>query len=231
MKKPTQELRPLSIELGVSRYAEGSVLIKAGNTHVLVTASVEESVPAWMKGKGTGWVTAEYSMLPRATHTRNKRDREKVSGRTQEIQRLIGRAVRAMVDLSKLGERSIIIDCDVLQADGGTRTTSITGAAVALRMALEKIVPEALTSSVAAVSVGLHKGEVIVDLDYEADSTCEVDMNFVMNHEGKFIEVQGTAERGAFSWEEMQKMTDTARVALKRAFEIQEEALRSHRKS
>src|ERR1700756_1590800 len=137
--RKTNELRPLTIEVGVSRYAEGSVLIKAGNTHVLCTASVEEEVPGWLKGKGQGWVTAEYSMLPRATHTRTKRDREKVSGRTQEIQRLIGRALRACIDLKKLGERSILIDCDVLQADGGTRTASITGGCVALGMALGKL--------------------------------------------------------------------------------------------
>src|SRR6478735_3322436 len=158
------QIRPLSIETGVSRYAEGSALIRTGNTHVLCTASIEENVPNWLAGKGRGWVTAEYSMLPRATHTRSKRDREKVSGRTQEIQRLIGRALRSMVDLKALGERSILIDCDVIQADGGTRTASITGACVALAIALNrlaregKIPPQAWTNTVAAISIGMKNG-------------------------------------------------------------------------
>ena len=215
------DVRPISIETGVNRYAEGSVLIKAGNTHVLCTASVEESVPAWLVGKGKGWVTAEYAMLPRSTHTRSKRDREKVSGRTQEIQRLIGRALRAVVDLKALGERSILIDCDVIQADGGTRTTSITGACVALVIALDKLVKAgklpALTGiwkdTVSAISVGISKGEVLTDLDYNEDSGCDVDMNFVITGNGNFVEVQGTAEGESFSKDDLDKMTDAAQKA------------------
>lgn len=208
--------RPLVIETGVNLYAEGSVIIKTGNTHVLCTASVEDSVPGWLKGKGQGWITAEYSMLPRSTHTRSKRDREKISGRTQEIQRLIGRALRSMVDLGALGERSIMIDCDVLQADGGTRTASITGACVALGIALNKLIEskkcdkKVWVDTVAAVSVGFHQGKAFVDLDYNEDTTCEVDMNFVVTGKEKFVEIQGTAERGAFSKEDMDLMTDAA---------------------
>jgi ribonuclease PH len=218
--RPASKIRPLTIETGVSRYAEGSVMVKAGHTHVLCTASIEEEVPGWLKGKGQGWVTAEYSMLPRATHTRSKRDREKVSGRTQEIQRLIGRALRAMVDLKGLGERSIMIDCDVMQADGGTRTASITGSCVALAMALGKLAKEgkielskAWVDTVSAVSVGIKDGEVLVDLDYNEDSSCEVDMNFVVTGLGNFVEIQGTAERVAFSKADMDRMTDGAVAA------------------
>ncbi len=214
------QIRPISIEPNVSRYAEGSVLIKAGNTHVLCTASIEESVPGWLVGKGQGWITSEYSMLPRATHTRNKRDREKVSGRTQEIQRLIGRALRSMVDLKGLGERSIVVDCDVLQADGGTRTASITGGCVALALALGKLEKEgklpgkAWIDMIAAVSVGIKKGEVLVDLDYNEDSSCDVDMNFVVTGKDLFVEVQGTAERQAFSKADLDRMTDGAMNAV-----------------
>jgi ribonuclease PH len=221
------ELRPLTIETGVSRYAEGSALIKAGNTHVLCTASVEESVPGWLVGKGQGWVTAEYSMLPRATHTRSKRDREKVSGRTQEIQRLIGRALRTMVDLKALGERSILIDCDVLQADGGTRTASISGACVALAIALKnlekagKIPASAFVDTVAAISVGMKNGQVLVDLDYQEDSGCEVDMNVVMTGKGEFVEVQGTAERKPFSLTNLQEMTQAASSAIQEIRKLQ----------
>lgn len=218
--RASSQIRPLTFETGVTRYAEGSVLVKAGHTHVLCTASVEESVPGWLKGKGQGWITAEYSMLPRATHTRVKRDREKVSGRTQEIQRLIGRALRAMVDLKGLGERSIMIDCDVLQADGGTRTTSITGACLALGTALERLAREgklpgkAWIDTVAAVSVGMKGGEVLVDLDYNEDSSCDVDMNFVVTGGGLFVEVQGTAEKQAFSKDDLNRMTDGAVAAI-----------------
>ncbi len=210
-RKPTgrgpQDLRPLSFETSVNRYAEGSVIIKCGNTHVLCTASVEESVPGWLKeqnkqkNQAHGWITAEYAMLPRATHTRSRREREKIGGRTHEIQRLIGRALRTMVDMSQLGARSILVDCDVLQADGGTRTASITGSCVAVAMALQKLISEgkvprsAWTDTVAAVSVGLCDGKALVDLDYEEDSTCDVDMNFVVTGAGRFVEVQGTAER------------------------------------
>lgn len=225
--RKAHELRPWTIETGVTRYAEGSALIKAGNTHVLCTASVEEKVPEWMKGKGTGWVTAEYSMLPRATHTRSKRDREKVSGRTQEIQRLIGRALRGMVDLKALGERSIFIDCDVLQADGGTRTASISGACVALIEALNglekqgKIRTRAWTDTVAAVSVGMKGGELLVDLDYNEDSSCDVDMNVVATGSGKLVEVQGTAERDPFSKEQLDVMLGGALNALEQIRKIQ----------
>ncbi len=221
------QIRPVSIETGVNRYAEGSALIKSGNTHVLCTASIEESVPGWLKGKGQGWVTAEYAMLPRATHTRSKRDREKVSGRTQEIQRLIGRALRTMIDLKQLGERSIMIDCDVLQADGGTRTASITGACVALQLAVKKLVSEGkipatvLTDSVAAVSVGMKAGEVLVDLDYNEDSSCDVDMNFVVTGQGLFVEVQGTAEKTAFSQDQLTRMTHGALTAIEELKKIQ----------
>jgi len=221
------EIRPLILEAGVNRYAEGSVLVKAGNTHVLCTASVEESVPQWLKGQKQGqklgWVSAEYSMLPRSTHTRSKRDREKVSGRTQEIQRLIGRALRACIHLDRLGERSILIDCDVLQADGGTRTASITGGCVALGLALKKLSlwPSAWKETVSAVSVGMKNGEVLVDLDYAEDSTCDVDMNFVMTGSGLFIEVQGTAEHQAFSKNDLDRMTNAASSALKQIKEIQ----------
>lgn len=218
--RKTHEIRPLSFEVGFSRYAEGSVLVKAGHTHVLCTASIEESVPGWLVGKGQGWITSEYSMLPRSTHTRSKRDREKVSGRTQEIQRLIGRALRGMVDLKALGERSIMIDCDVLQADGGTRTASITGGCVALGIALKKLVASGkvprspMLDTVAAVSVGIKSGGVLVDLDYNEDSSCDVDMNFVVTGAGRFVEVQGTAERGAFSKEDMDRMTEGALAAI-----------------
>lgn len=221
------ETRPITIETGVSRYAEGSALIKMGNTHVLCTASIEESVPAWLAGKGQGWVTAEYSMLPRATHTRSKRDREKVSGRTQEIQRLIGRALRTMVDLKGLGERSILIDCDVLQADGGTRTASINGACVALALALKKLetagrLPgKAMIGTVAAISVGMKNGQVLVDLDYNEDSSCDVDMNIVMTGTEELVEVQGTAERNPFSFDNLQEMTLSAKRAIAQIRTIQ----------
>jgi ribonuclease PH len=218
------EIRPLTIETGVNRYAEGSALIKAGNTHVLCTASVELSVPPWLVGKGRGWVTAEYSMLPRSTHTRSKRDREKVSGRTQEIQRLIGRALRTMVDLKALGEKTITVDCDVLQADGGTRTASITGGCIALAQALKR---QGLgwVDTVAAISVGIHERQVLVDLDYNEDSTCEVDMNFVMTGQGGFVEVQGTAERHPFSLPDLNRMTNDAGNSIARITQIQRSIL------
>lgn len=218
------EIRPLSIELGVNRYAEGSALIRAGNTHVLCTASVEAGVPQWLAGKGQGWVTAEYSMLPRSTHTRSKRDREKISGRTLEIQRLIGRALRTMIDLKALGEKSITIDCDVLQADGGTRTASITGGCIALAAALRGLEVPWL-DTVAAISVGLHQERILVDLDYNEDSSCEVDMNLVMTGSGGFVEVQGTAERRPFSVDALNQMTETARKAIGQITSLQRECL------
>ncbi len=224
--RSTTQIRPLTIETGVSRYAEGSALIKAGHTHVLCTASVELEVPGWLKGKGQGWVTAEYSMLPRSTHTRSKRDREKVSGRTQEIQRLIGRALRSMVDLKALGEKSVFIDCDVLQADGGTRTASISGACVALAIALEKVgTRAAILDTVAAVSLGIKGGQVLTDLDYNEDSSCDVDMNFVVTGRGGFVEVQGTAEKQAFTKAELDAMTDAAVKATGQIREMQLQAL------
>lgn len=229
--RKSSQIRPVSVETGVNRYAEGSALIKMGHTHVLCTASVEESVPGWLEGKGQGWITAEYSMLPRSTHTRSKRDREKVSGRTQEIQRLIGRALRTMMDLKNLGERSLLVDCDVLQADGGTRTASITGACVAVGIALDRLVksgkvaPSVWIDTVAAVSVGMKNGEVLVDLDYREDSTCDVDMNFVVTGKGLFVEVQGTAEKQPFSEGDMRAMTAGAQAAIQDLKKVQFEAL------
>jgi len=206
MKRPSgrksDQLRSLALETGISRYAEGSCLIKLGNTHVLCTASIEEKVPSFLKNKGSGWVTAEYGMLPRSTHSRINREaaRGKQSGRTQEIQRLIGRSLRAITDLTLLGERQIKIDCDVIQADGGTRTASVTGAYIALHMALKKIQKEGLidafplTDSIAAVSCGLYEGHAVLDLDYDEDSVAEADANFVLTGSGKIVEIQATAE-------------------------------------
>ncbi len=214
------QLRPWSLETQVNRYAEGSALIRAGYTQVLCTVSIEESVPGWLRGKGQGWVSAEYAMLPRATHTRSKRDREKVSGRTQEIQRLIARSLRQVVDLTQLGERSLVVDCDVLQADGGTRTASISGGCVALSLALaqliaqEKVPPSVWRGVVSAVSVGLKNQQVWVDLDYQEDSSCDVDMNFVMNQQQHFLEIQGTSERQAFSQADLSQMIAYAQPAL-----------------
>jgi ribonuclease PH len=207
-------------------------LIETGHTKVFCTASVDESVPSWLKGKGQGWVTAEYSMLPRSTHTRSKRDREKTSGRTQEIQRLIARALRSCIDLGKIGERQIIVDCDVIQADGGTRTASITGACIALGLAIQKLVQEnkipkaAWVDTVQAVSVGMKGGQVWVDLDYDEDSSCDVDMNFVRTGSGLFVEIQGTAERKAFSEQEMNEMIKGAKLALDKLQKIQNQELR-----
>jgi ribonuclease PH len=206
--------------------------VKVGHTHVLCTATVDENTPPWLKGSGKGWVTAEYSMLPRATHTRTKRDREKVSGRTQEIQRLIGRALRSCVDMKLLGERQILIDCDVLQADGGTRCASITGACVALWMAIRslekagKIPAGVFIDTVSAISVGLQGETVLVDLDYNEDSTCAVDMNFVMTGKGAFVEIQGTAEHHPFTQAQMQMMTDAAIKALTQITELQRSTMK-----
>lgn len=223
------DLRPVKITPDVNAYAEGSVMVEFGGTKVLVTASVEESVPSWLKGKGQGWITAEYGMLPRATHTRSKREREKLSGRTHEIQRLIGRALRTCVDLGRVGERTIMVDCDVIQADGGTRTASITGGYVALALAMKKLAKKQawnktpLVDQVAAVSVGMKDGKVLVDLDYDEDSSCEVDMNFVMTAAGLFVEIQGTAEQKPFSGSDMNAMTEAAVGALKKLHDIQKE--------
>jgi ribonuclease PH len=227
-------LREVKITRNYLDYAEGSVLIECGATKVICTASVEENVPPFMRGKGEGWVTAEYSMLPRATHTRSQREsaRGKVGGRTHEIQRLIGRSLRAVMDLTLLGERSIMIDCDVIQADGGTRTASITGAYVALVDALGFLVArgtiatQPLREAVAAVSVGIVDGLPVLDLNYEEDSAAEVDMNFVMTSSNRFVEVQGTAEGKPFTVLEMDIMRSMAMSAIARLFEVQKKALK-----
>ena len=215
--RDVSEMRSISIETGVTRHAEGSCLIKCGDTHVLCTASVDERVPPWMKNSGLGWVTAEYGMLPRATHTRMKREAKAgQSGRTQEIQRLIGRSLRACVDRSALGERQITIDCDVVQADGGTRCAAITGGWVALNLAVSRLMKAGLVTShplldhVAAVSCGLYAGQPVLDLDYPEDSEAGVDGNFVLTGSGKLIEVQMSAEGQTFSREHMDTLLDLA---------------------
>ena len=221
-KRQPDELRPVHIERAVSMHAEGSCLIKFGNTHVLCTASLEERIPPWLKGQGRGWVTAEYSMLPRATTERTRREVTvgHASGRTQEIQRLIGRALRAVVDLPKLGERQITVDCDVIQADGGTRTAAITGAWVALHDCMawmrqrDMIKDGVLRDQVAAVSCGLHKGAAVLDLDYAEDSGADADSNFVMTGKGGIVEVQGTAETVPFSQESFDQLMGLARKGI-----------------
>jgi len=226
------ELRPLSFVRGYTAHAEGSVLVGFGGTRVLCTASVEEGVPSFLRGKGQGWVTAEYGMLPRATHTRSAREaaRGKQSGRTQEIQRLIGRALRAVVDLKALGERTITVDCDVLQADGGTRTAAITGGFVALADAIDTLIKRRALSAnpihgqVAAVSVGIFRGIPVLDLDYAEDSNAETDMNVVMNSGGAFVEVQGTAEGHAFRRHELDRLLDLASQGIARLHEAQQSA-------
>ena len=213
-RRPDQ-LRPLEIIPHYQKHAEGSALVKLGDTWVLCAASVEQGVPAWMTGKGKGWLTAEYAMLPRATHTRSKRD---PGGRGKEIQRLIGRSLRAAVDLNKLGERTIAVDCDVLCADGGTRVTSITGAWIAVALAIQKLGlgdTGALKPPVAAVSVGIVGGEVVLDLPYLEDSKAEVDMNVVGSEDGTLIEVQGTAEKGTFDRKQLDAMLDLATAGIK----------------
>ncbi|HVQ62621.1 MAG TPA: ribonuclease PH [Burkholderiales bacterium] len=237
MKRPSQrkpdELRPIAIERGYTRHAEGSVLIAFGDTRVICTASVEEGVPGFLKGRGQGWVTAEYGMLPRSTHTRTDREaaRGKQSGRTQEIQRLIGRSLRAVIDLQALGERTVKLDCDVIQADGGTRTASVTGAFVALYDAVAKLEErDALPASpirdfVAAVSVGLYEGVPVIDLDYDEDSRCDTDMNVVMTGSGGFVEIQGTAEGDPFSASQMQALIALAQRGIAELVAKQKEAL------
>lgn len=229
--RPDTELRPLELVRGASAYAEGSCLITVGNTRVLCTASAEEGVPGWRRGSGKGWVTAEYAMLPRATHTRTSRERSHLGGRTQEIQRLIGRSLRACVDMAALGEWTIRIDCDVLQADGGTRTASITGGAIALHDACEYVRGRAgievspFTSLVAAVSTGVVGGRVLLDLDYSEDSRAEVDLNVVALEGGGLIEVQGTAERAPFTPEQLSEMVGTASNAIGRLIDAQRSAI------
>lgn len=227
------QIRPISITRNFTCHAEGSVLVEFGNTKVLCNATVDEGVPRFMKGEGRGWITAEYSMLPRATHTRSQREaaKGKQGGRTLEIQRLIARSLRAAVDLKLLGENTITIDCDVIQADGGTRTASITGACVALVDALSwmrakgTLKTNPLKCMIAAVSVGVYEGVPVVDLEYVEDSAAETDMNVVMTDTGKLIEVQGTAEEEPFSFEEMYEMMDLAKHGLREIFDMQKAAL------
>jgi len=227
------ELRPIAIERFFTRSAPGSVLIRGGSTKLLCTASIDPQVPAWMAGRGRGWVTAEYSMLPGSTSPRKVRERlGRLEGRTAEIQRLIGRGLRAVTDLGALGERTITVDCDVLEADGGTRTLAITGALIALTDAVTSIRSELpdpardpLRESVAAVSVGIVDGQILLDLDYAEDSSAAVDMNVVMTSAGRFVEIQGTGERSTFAEDELNAMLQLARSGIQRLFELQREAL------
>ena len=229
MGRAADALRPVTLERQASPYAEGSCLITCGSTRVLCTASVEEGVPAWRKGRGEGWLTAEYAMLPRATHTRTARERSQLGGRTHEIQRLIGRSVRAMFDDFTFGELTVRVDCDVLQADGGTRTASITGAAVAVSDAFDWLVRQKRLAAspvkrlVAAVSVGVVDGEPRLDLDYGEDVRAEVDMNVVMTGAGKFVEVQGTAEGAPFSRDELDDLLGLAERGIAEIFALQRE--------
>lgn len=230
-KRTHDQIRNTKITPNISPYAEGSALIEVGGTKVICTASVEDKVPMFMRNKGLGWVTAEYAMLPRATNTRTQRETQRPSGRTQEIQRLIGRSLRAVVDTKLLGERQIYLDCDVIQADGGTRCASITGAYVALALACRKLLKQGIIktspilSEVAAVSVGIIEGTPILDLAYEEDSNADVDMNVVCTGSGKFIEMQGTAEREPFSREQMDEMLILADIGVNKLFEIQRKVL------
>ncbi len=235
--RPSQRLadalRPVSFETGVNRYAEGSCLISFGHTKVLVTASVDESVPGFLRGRGQGWVTAEYGMLPRATHTRGRREATegKQSGRSQEIQRLIGRSLRAVTDMRALGERQISIDCDVIQADGGTRTASITGAWVALRVATRYLLTEGVIATdpildqVAAISCGVHQDTPVLDLDYEEDSSAEADANFVLTGAGDIVEIQATGEKRGFSQGEFETLFSLARKGIGELIELQKVAV------
>mgnify|MGYP000061085824 CR=1 FL=1 len=237
MTRPSQrhndQLRDVIIETNVTKHAEGSCMIKCGDTHVLCTASVEENVPGWMRGSGTGWVTAEYGMLPRSTHSRMDREaaKGKQSGRTQEIQRLIGRSLRAVVDMEKLGERQIKIDCDVIQADGGTRTASITGGYVVLAMAIQHLMTIGLvtdnpiTDSVAAISCGIYKGDCVLDLDYAEDSKAEADANFVLTGKGGIVEIQATAEEFSFSDEQFHELMRLAKKGCAELTYIQNDVL------
>jgi ribonuclease PH len=232
-KRAADEMRLVSIERNVARYAEGSCLIKFGETHVLCTASLEDKPPQWLRGQGRGWVTAEYAMLPRATHTRTRRESTsgKQSGRTQEIQRLVGRSLRAVVDLQQLGERQIVVDCDVLQADGGTRTASITGGWVALYECLRwmrqrSIIKEIpMKDHVAAISCGVSKGVAVLDLDYAEDSVAETDANFVITGAGGLVEVQATAEGAIFSQEQLDAMIVLARKGVNELVALQKAAV------
>ncbi|MBK8543037.1 MAG: ribonuclease PH [Caulobacteraceae bacterium] len=227
------QLRDVTLEIGVSRYAEGSCLARFGQTHVLCTASVEQGVPGWLKGQGKGWVTGEYGMLPRATHTRGRREaaQGKQSGRTQEIQRLIGRSLRSVVDMKLLGDRTITLDCDVIQADGGTRTAAITGAWVAMARACkylveEKVIKESpITGQVAAISCGVFNGTPVLDIDYAEDSSAEVDANFILSGDGRMIELQATGEKRPFSDEEFAELMRLAKLGCGQLFEKQRAAI------
>ncbi|MDB5452566.1 MAG: rph [Caulobacteraceae bacterium] len=233
--RSADQLRLVTLETGVNRYAEGSCLVSFGHTKVLVTASVEESVPPFLRGRGQGWVTAEYGMLPRATHTRGRREaaQGKQSGRTQEIQRLIGRSMRAVVDLKALGERQISLDCDVIQADGGTRTAAITGAWVALRQAVNYLLAEGvlakdpIVDQVAAISCGVHGDVPVLDLDYEEDSTAEADANFVLTGSGDIVEIQATGEKRGFTRAEFEQLFDLARGGIGDLVQMQIQATSS----
>jgi ribonuclease PH len=229
--RAANELRPVELVLDIQRYAEGSVLIKVGNTHVLCSVTIEEGVPSWLKGRGQGWLTAEYSLLPRATHSRTRRERTGAGGRTQEIQRLIGRSLRAALDFKQLGERTITVDCDVLQADGGTRTAAITGGYVALEYAISRLLQDAtLTASpiitqIAAVSVGIVQGVPLLDLTYVEDSAADVDCNIVQTGSGAFIEVQGTAEHQSYTRDQLNSLLDLADVGVRELMQKQHAAL------
>lgn len=229
-RKPT-ELRKVKLTPHVSRHAEGSLMVEFGDTKVLCTASVEPLIPKWLMGSGKGWITAEYGMLPRSTHTRMNREKAATGGRTQEISRLIARSLRAAVDLKALGEQQITVDCDVIQADGGTRTAAITGGFVALALALQKMKIAGMISSVpvknylAGISVGLQKGEALLDLNYEEDAAIHTDMNFVMGSDDRFVELQGTAEAVAFSREELNSMIELATVGCRQLFALQSEII------
>jgi len=232
-KRDINQLREISITTGVNKYAQGSCLIKWGENQILCTATVENRVPPFLRNSGKGWVTAEYSMLPASTHQRNQRDAYKSSpnGRALEIQRLIGRSLRSIVNLEKLGERQIIIDCDVLQADGGTRCASITGGFVALKLAVNQLLKnreiksDPITNSICAVSCGIFKGKTVLDLDYLEDSNCEADVNFVLSGDGKIIEIQGTGEEKPFEFEQIGKMYELASKAALEISKIQESAI------
>lgn len=231
--RSADQMRPVSLELNVNKHAEGSCLVKFGDTHVICTASIEERVPGWLRNQGRGWVTAEYGMLPRATGSRMDREaaRGKQSGRTQEIQRLIGRSLRAVTDLVAMGERQVKVDCDVIQADGGTRTASITGGYVALYMAFQKLVDNGvlpavpLTDFVAAISCGLYNGTAVLDLDYAEDSSAQADTNFVLTGKGLVIEVQGTAEEEPFTRAQLNELIDLAEKGVGELVAVQKAAL------
>ncbi len=227
------QLRPVRITPNFISHAEGSVLVEFGQTRVICTASVEENIPKWLYGTKQGWVTAEYGMLPRSTHQRIKRDKAATGGRTQEISRLIGRSLRSITNLNQMADISIMVDCDVIKADGGTRTASITGGFVALTLALQKLIDQNIISKmpikdyVAAVSVGMREGQILLDLDYQEDSSVDVDMNFVVMGSGHFVEIQGTAEKGAFTKTQMDQMTDHALLGCRSLFAVQKEILNS----